>query len=165
MFFSKSMDKQTHTSIQWTMLSNANEQTTDNNMDKSQGQYADGKKLVSKGHIGTSLVAQWLRIHLGMQGTWVRSLVWQDPTCCGATKTVSHNYWASALEPASHSYWGHAPQLLKPALPKAHMPQLLSLRAATTEALVPRAHAPQQEKPLQWEAHAPQRRVAPAHCN
>ena len=26
-----------------------------------------------------SLVAQWLRICLPMQGTWVRALVWEDP--------------------------------------------------------------------------------------
>ena len=38
-----------------------------------------------------SLVAQWLRICLPMQGTWVRALVWEDPTCCGATGPVSHN--------------------------------------------------------------------------
>ena len=31
--------------------------------------------------VGTSLVVQWLRIHLPMQGTWVQSLVWEDPTC------------------------------------------------------------------------------------
>ena len=30
---------------------------------------------------GTSLVAQWLRIHLPMQGTQVQSLVREDPTC------------------------------------------------------------------------------------
>uniref|UniRef100_A0A8C6AMS2 Zinc finger CCHC-type containing 14 n=1 Tax=Monodon monoceros TaxID=40151 RepID=A0A8C6AMS2_MONMO len=29
---------------------------------------------------GASLVAQWLRIRLPMQGTWVRALVWEDPT-------------------------------------------------------------------------------------
>ena len=75
--------------------------------------------------VGTSLVAQWLRIHLPMQGTQVRALVWEDPTCRGATKPVRHNYWAH----------------------------------------VPRACAPQQEKPPQWEARAPQQRVAPAHCN
>ena len=40
----------------------------------------------------TSLVAQWLRIRLPMQGTWVRALVWEDPTCRGATKPVCHNY-------------------------------------------------------------------------
>ena len=39
-----------------------------------------------------SLVAQWLRIHLLIQGTRVRALVREDPTCCGATKPVRHNY-------------------------------------------------------------------------
>ena len=41
---------------------------------------------------GASLVAQWLRIRLPMQGTQVRALVWEDPTCRGATKPVRHNY-------------------------------------------------------------------------
>ena len=41
---------------------------------------------------GASLVAQWLRICLPMQGTQVRALVWEDPTCRGATRPVSHNY-------------------------------------------------------------------------
>ena len=46
-----------------------------------------------KCHIhGASLVAQWLRICLPMQGTRVRALVWEDPTCRGATGPVSHNY-------------------------------------------------------------------------
>ena len=62
-----------------------------------------------------SLVVQWLRIHLPMQGIWVRSLVREDPTCRGATKPMHHNYWACALEPASHNYWARVPQLLKPA--------------------------------------------------
>ena len=39
-----------------------------------------------------SLVAQWLRVCLPMQGTRVRALVWEDPTCRGATVPVSHNY-------------------------------------------------------------------------
>ena len=39
-----------------------------------------------------SLIAQWLRIHLPMQGTRVRALVREDPTCHGATKPVRHNY-------------------------------------------------------------------------
>ena len=51
---------------------------------------------------GASLVAQWLRIRLPMQGTWVRALAWEDPTCRKATKPM-------------------------------HAPQLLSLRATTTE--------------------------------
>ena len=39
-----------------------------------------------------SLVVQWLRICLPMQGTRVRALVREDPTCRGATKPVRHNY-------------------------------------------------------------------------
>ena len=81
---------------------------------------------------GTSLVAQWLRIRLAMQGTRVRALVREDSTCQAATKPVCHNYWA------------HMPQLLKP----VHLEPVLH-----------------NEKPLQWEARAPQRRVAPTHCN
>ena len=86
---------------------------------------------------GASLVAQWLRIRLPVQETQVRALVWEDPTCHGATKPVRHNYWACE-------------------------PQLLSLRATTTEAHMPRAHALQQEKPPQWEACTPRWRVAPS---
>ena len=51
-----------------------------------------------------SLVAQWLRVRLPMQGTWVRAPVREDLTCCGATKPVCHNYRACALESASHNY-------------------------------------------------------------
>ena len=47
----------------------------------------------------------------------------------------------------------------------AHELQLMSLCAVTAEACVPRACAPHQEKPPQWEAHAPQWRVAPSLCN
>ena len=39
-----------------------------------------------------SQVVQWLRICLPMQGTQVRALVWEDPTCRGATRPVCHNY-------------------------------------------------------------------------
>ena len=41
---------------------------------------------------GASLVAQWLRVCLPVQGTQVRALVWEDPTCHGAARPVSHNY-------------------------------------------------------------------------
>ena len=39
-----------------------------------------------------SLVAQWLRVRLPMQGTRVRALVREDPTCRGVTKPMCHNY-------------------------------------------------------------------------
>ena len=45
-----------------------------------------------KSERGASLVAQWLRICLLMQGTRVRALVWEDPTCRRAAGPVSHNY-------------------------------------------------------------------------
>ena len=48
--------------------------------------------VMIKTKVGTSLMAQWLRICLPMRGTRVRSLVWEDPTCHGATKPVRHNY-------------------------------------------------------------------------
>ena len=86
----------------------------------------------------TSLVGQWIRICLSVQQTQVWSLVWEDPTCHGATKPMHHNYWALAS--------------------RAHKPQLLKLAYS-------RACAPQQEELLPWEASTPQRRVAPALHN
>ena len=86
---------------------------------------------------GASLVVQWLRICLPMQGTRVRALVWEDPTCRGATRPVRHNYWACILEPVSHNYWACASG----------------------------ACAAQQERPRQWEARAPRWRVAPTRRN
>ena len=62
-----------------------------------------------------------------MQGTQVRALVREDPTCRRATKPVRHNYSACAPEPVSHNYW--------------------SPRATTTEACMPRARAPQEKPP------------------
>ena len=55
-----------------------------------------GKISAVKLHkLGTSLVVQWLRVHLPIQGTRVRSMVQEGPTCSGATKA-------------------HDPQLLSP---------------------------------------------------
>ena len=62
----------------------------------------------------------------------------------------------------SHMPWSNqarVPQLLS-LHARAREPQLLSPLATTTEACTPRVHAPQQEKPPQWEARAPQGRVA-----
>ena len=49
------------------------------------------KTLMKEIKDGASLVVQWLRVCLPMQGTRVRALVWEDPTCRGATGPVSHN--------------------------------------------------------------------------
>ena len=56
---------------------------------------------------GASLVVQWLRIRLPMQGTRVRALIQEDPTCRGATKPIRQNYWSLCSST-------HEPQLLKP---------------------------------------------------
>ena len=45
-----------------------------------------------KRQVRASLVAQWLRICLPMQGTRVQALVWEDPTCRRTTGPMSHNY-------------------------------------------------------------------------
>ena len=93
----------------------------------------------------TSLVAQWLRICLPMQGIRVWALVLEDPTCRGATNPGCHNYWACAPGPVNHNYWAHVPQLLKP----TRLESLLCNK----------------EKLPQWEGHALQWRVGPTRCN
>ena len=60
-----------------------------------------------------SLVAQWIRIGLPVQGTWVQSMVREDSTSNGANKSMCHNYWANILEPESHNFWACVLQLLK----------------------------------------------------
>ena len=41
--------------------------------------------------IGTSLLAQWIRIHLPIQGTWVQFLIREDSTSHGATNPLCHD--------------------------------------------------------------------------
>ena len=50
------------------------------------------EKTIIKKESWASLVVQWLRVCLPMQGTQVRALVWEDPTCRGAARPVSHDY-------------------------------------------------------------------------
>ena len=40
----------------------------------------------------TSRVIHGLRICLPVQGTWVRSLVWENVKCLGAANLVRHSY-------------------------------------------------------------------------
>ena len=55
----------------------------------------------------TSLVVQWIRIRLPMQGMWVQSLIQEDPTCHGATKP-------RATTTEAHAPRAWAPQQEKP---------------------------------------------------
>ena len=61
-------------------------------LQKSKPRHKKVKELTQEHTARTSLVAQWLRIHMPMQGTRVRALVREDPTCRGATKPVRHIY-------------------------------------------------------------------------
>ena len=51
----------------------------------------NGKEYFKK-VLGASLVVQWLRVCLPVQGTRVRALVREDPICHGAGGPVGHNY-------------------------------------------------------------------------
>ena len=92
--------------IQWTYLQNRNRLTDiENKLMVTKWERSGGginwefgididTLLYLKQVTRASLVVQWLRICLPMQGTRVRALVWEDHTCRGATRPVSHNYWA-----------------------------------------------------------------------
>ena len=47
----------------------------------------------------TSVVVRWLRICPLMQGTWVPSLVREDPACSGTAKPLCHGLSRAAMEP------------------------------------------------------------------
>ena len=67
---------------------------------------------------GTSLVVQWIRIHLPVQETQAWSLVWEDSACHKAAGPVQQNYWARVQEPTHCNYWVQELQLLKPKCPE-----------------------------------------------
>ena len=48
--------------------------------------------LIARNTSRNSLVAQWVRIRLPMQGTWVQSWVQKDSTYRGATEPMHPNY-------------------------------------------------------------------------
>ena len=90
--------------------------------------FGKGRMLLKITSTWTSLVVQWIRICLPVPGTRVQSLVWEDSTCLGATKPMSHNFWSPCtLEPMHCNYW-------------------------SSYALEPVLH--HQKKPPQWEARA-----------
>ena len=50
-----------------------------------------------------SLVVQWLRIRLAMQGIWVQSVIREDLTCRRATQPTHYNYRAELQSPCSET--------------------------------------------------------------
>ena len=57
----------------------------------------------SKRKFGTSLVVQWLRIHIAIQGMQIKSPGWGNK--------IPHT--TAQLNPMYHSYWACAPQILR----------------------------------------------------
>ena len=55
--------------------------------------------------------------------TMVWSLVWEDPTCQGATKPMCHNYWVQATATEACVPKARALQQEKPLPLEAHTPQ------------------------------------------
>ena len=75
--------------------------------------------------LGTSLVVQWLRICLPMQGTQVQFLRCGGYTCRAATKSMHQNYWACVWDYWSPHSGAHALHK-KPLQCEAHALQLES---------------------------------------
>ena len=84
-----------------------------------------------------SLVAQWLRVCCPCRGHRFEPWSWRIPHAAERLGPCT-----TATEPALWSSW-----------------------VTTADAHAPRARVPQWEGPPQWEACAPQLRVAPAGCN
>ena len=69
---------------------------------------------------GTSLVVQWLRICLSMQGTQGGSLVQEDATCLRSTKPRALQLRSlCVLEPTLHNRKSHHSETPTPQLGKA----------------------------------------------
>lgn len=62
-------------------------QRVQHSLEKGQSQGSEGMiiDLMLTTSVRASVMVQWLRIFLAMQGTRVQSLAWEDFTCCGAT--------------------------------------------------------------------------------
>ena len=93
-----------------------------------------------------SLVARWLGVRLPMPGTRVRALVREDPTCRGATRPVSHNYWSPC------SATRQATAMRGPCTATKSGPRLLQLERAHVQQWRPKNAAKkikeQQKQPL-----------------
>ena len=83
--------------------------------------FREGLMLLDKEHyLGPSLVAQWWRICLPVQKTWVRSLIRRIPHAmepldlCAATKPVLWSRGAATAGSSGCSPWG--PPALRPVL-------------------------------------------------
>ena len=69
--------------------------------------------------VRTSLVAQWIRTLLSMQGTWFDSCSRKTPHVKEQLEPTCHDYWSlPVLGLMSHNYRAHMLHLLKPPCPE-----------------------------------------------
>ena len=94
---------------------------------------------------------QWIRIHLPKQGSWVRSLIWENSTCHRAAEFVGCKHWARPLEPPSRNYWVPVLPLLKPVGLEPVLQGGASTMSSPSTAVKSNTSSPQLEK-----AHARQ---------
>ena len=72
--------------------------------EKGKGQQKHGgEKWIKEEILGASLVAQWLRVCLPMQGTRVRALVREDPHAAEQLGPCATTTEPACLEPVSHN--------------------------------------------------------------
>ena len=84
------------------------------------------EKLSLKNDDRASLVAQWLRICLLMQGTRARALVWEDPTCPEQLGPWATTTEPVRLEPVRRNKRGHDSE--RPAHHNEEWPPLAATR-------------------------------------
>ena len=89
--------------------------------------------------IRTSLVVQWLRIHLPMQGTQGQYLAWEDSAHCRATKPTSWNYWNLCTAWSLRSAMGEAPTMRSPHITTRESPLLATTRESLGAAVKTKA--------------------------
>ena len=105
----------------------------------------------------------WRELGQEMMWVWTNKL-WQRWR--GGSKLKKHwDFPGGAVVKNPPANAGDVGSIPGPGTEIPHAVEQLSLHTTTTEAWAPRGHALQQGKPPQWEAHEPQRRVAPARHN
>ena len=92
----------------------------------------EGMGELSNSGLRTSLMGRWIGIHVPMLETWIRFLVQEDPTCCGAAT------WAPLLKLAC----SRAPAHRRPWQWEAREPNYRG------------APAPHRQKPVQQQRHS-----------
>ena len=107
---------------------------------------------IRSGSYGTSLVAQWMRICLPVPGTWIQSLVQEDPTCHTTAKPVHPNCWTPrAPEPMLCSKRSLHSE--KPAPCNEEWPLLLASRESPCTATKTQSVQPKKEVAPAFTSH------------